>query len=187
MKALLSRTLLCLVALITSPSFATTMLRADLTSLTNSSDMVVRGTVRRIEPRWSGDKLRIVTDVELQVEEVLKGQSRRSLVIVNLGGVIGDIGQKVPGTPEFSEGEEVIVFLEARGDRFRVSGMSQGKYKVERSSDGTSVFAIPPSVSDAVLLDPVTREPVQIDTQPVSFPVFKSKVKNAINLNKRTP
>jgi hypothetical protein len=51
-------------------------------------------------------------------------------------------------------GEEVVVFLERWGtQRFQVTGAAQGKFRVQRSSDGTRVFAVPDRNADADLVD----------------------------------
>ncbi|NNC17703.1 hypothetical protein HJC22_18465, partial [Corallococcus exiguus] len=75
------------------PVGATTMLRADLPQMAQTSDTVVQGVVRRVQSRWSGDKRRIVTDVEIQVTEALKGQPGGTVVVTQPGGRVGDIGQ----------------------------------------------------------------------------------------------
>ncbi len=180
MKTYILRMLAVAMLTGTGAASASTVLRADLPALTHVADTVVRGTVSRLSTRWSGDHMRILTDVEIRVQEVLKGEPRRTLTVVNPGGVIGDLGQRVAGTPDFTEGEEVILFLEQRGDRFIVSGMAQGKFKVERSSDGTAAFAVPATNFDALVLDPATRKPVQPNGQPMALDAFKLKVKEAI-------
>ena len=59
--------------------------------------------------------------------------------------------QVVSGLARFSEGEEVVLFLERQGSsRFQVTGLSQGKFRVERSTDGRDAFAVPER-GDAVL------------------------------------
>ena len=66
----------------------------------------------------------------------------------------------VHGTAKFAVGEDVVVFLEARGDRYLLTGMIQGKFKVETSSDGKAVFARQATEGDALLIDPATRQAV---------------------------
>ncbi|NOK14151.1 hypothetical protein HNS30_34435, partial [Corallococcus exercitus] len=63
------------------PVGATTMLRADLPQMAQTSDTVVQGVVRRVQSRWSGDKQRIVTDVEIQVTDALKGQPGGTVLV----------------------------------------------------------------------------------------------------------
>lgn len=156
---------------------ATTMLAADVPSLTRSSDAVVRGTVTSVQSRWTGDRMRIVTDVQIEVEESLKGTPPRQVTVVQPGGVVGDIGQRVSGLASFQPGEEVVVFLEKRpGATYRVAGMAQGKFRVERSTDRRAAYAVPESVGDAVLLDPETRQPVEPVTRPVKLEELRRQV-----------
>jgi hypothetical protein len=149
------------LALCASSAEATTMLRVETADLARRSELVVRGTVQRIDSHWTGDRRRIVTDIVLQVSAVLKGSPAQTVVIEQQGGLVEGIGQRVEGVASFSAGEEVVVFLERRlGDRYLLTGMAQGKFKVERSSDGRAVYVIPEDLGETLVLDPVTRQPV---------------------------
>src|SRR5260370_691357 len=130
----------------------------DVETLTQDSDAVVRGTVQSVESSWvgQGTQKSIVTRVKIQVSEKLKGDPGSVAEVVQPGGVIpeSDIGQIVHGMPEFQRGEEVVVFLRRPGPSvasFRVSGMAQGKYTVERTSDGKNAFAIPSAIHPALV------------------------------------
>ncbi len=135
------------------------MVEQDVASLTQASAVVARARVRSSQARWTRDGARIVTDTELEVLEAWKGAPAPRVVVMQPGGVVGDIGQKVAGAAQFAAGEEVVVFLEPRGDRYTVAGMSQGAFHVERSSDGRTAYARQ-SLDEALLLDPVTRQPL---------------------------
>lgn len=175
------RSLLPFVLLLSLAASATTMLRADLPELALSSDAIVHGTVRRVESRWSGDGRRIVTDVEIQVTEALKGQAGSTVLVTQPGGRVGDIGQRVSGLAAFTPGEEVVVFLERRGTRaFRVSGMAQGKYQVRRSEGGKSAMAVPEPTGDVLLLDPDTRQPTSSSRNALSLPELKAAIRAAL-------
>jgi hypothetical protein len=174
------RTLLLAAFLGAVPASATTQLKVELSELTRGADAVVHGVVRRVESRWSGDKMRIVTDVEIQVTESLKGQPGGTVLVTQPGGRVGDVGQVVHGLASFSAGEEVVVFLEKRGARaFRVSSMAQGKYQVKRDADGKTALAVP-EPSEALLLDPVTRKPTASALQPVTLEALKAAVRAAL-------
>lgn len=174
------RTLLLVAFLGGLPAGATTQLKVDLPELARGSDAVVHGVVRRVESRWSGDKLRIVTDVEIQVTESLKGQPGGTVLVTQPGGKVGDIGQVVHGLASFTQGEEVVVFLEKRGAKaFRVASMAQGKYQVRRAADGKSVMAVP-EPSEALLLDPATRKPTASALQPLTLDALKAAVRAAL-------
>jgi hypothetical protein len=175
------RALLPFVLLLSLAASATTMLRADLPELAQTSDAIVHGTVRRVESRWSGDGRRIITDVEIQVTEALKGQAGGTVLVTQPGGRVGDIGQRVSGLATFTPGEEVVVFLERRGKQaFRVSGMVQGKYQVQRSEDGKSVMAVPEPTGDVLLLDRDSRQPTASSQRSLSLPELKAAIRTAL-------
>ncbi|KFA90234.1 hypothetical protein [Archangium violaceum] len=175
------RALLPFVLLLSQAASATTMLRADLPELAQASDAIVHGTVRRVESRWSGDGRRIITDVEIQVTDALKGQAGGTVLVSQPGGRVGDIGQRVSGLATFTPGEEVVVFLEQHGKRaFRVSGMVQGKYQVQRSEDGKSAMAVPEPTGDVLLLDRDSRQPTPSSQRSMSLPELKAAIRTAL-------
>jgi hypothetical protein len=173
--------LLVAALLLGLPAAATTMLKMDLAGLAQTADTVVHGTVRRMESRWSGDRRRIVTDVEIEVAETLKGQASGTVLIVQPGGRVGDIGQKVHGMASFTPGEEVVVFLDRKGpSAFRVTGMAQGKYQVRRSADSRSALAVPEGAGDARLLDPTTRQPAASEQKAMTLDELKAAIRTAL-------
>ncbi len=148
------------LAVWSSRAGATSLVALDVAGLTDGSDAVVRGRVVRVESRWTRDRLRIVTDVEIAVDGALKGQPPRTVVVLQPGGQVGDIAQAVSGLARFQPGEEVLVFLERQGpERYALVGMAQGKLRIERSTDGRAAYAIPEDVGDALLLDRRTGAP----------------------------
>ena len=172
------RTLLLAVLLVGVPAAATTQLRVDLSGLAVGADTVVHGVVRRVESRWSGDKMRILTDVEIQVTESLKGQPGSTVLVTQPGGRMGDIGQVVHGLASFTPGEEVVVFLQKRGPRaFRVSDMAQGKFQVKR--EGKTALAVP-EPTESQLLDPVTRKPAASALQSMTLVELKAAIREAL-------
>ena len=50
----------------------------------------------------------------------------------------------------------------------------------ERSSDGTSAFAVQDPEGDVLLLDPVTHAPVKKGTEPMKLDVLKAKIRAAL-------
>ena len=161
-------------------ALATSMLHQDIASLTQSSDAVVRGKVKATQSRWSADHKRIITEVTIEVAEFFKGAGSSTLVVRQPGGEIDGIGQKVSGLASFSEGEEVVLFLERlEADKYRVNGMAQGKYRVERSSDKKAVFVVPESAEEALVIDPQTHAPVESDRRPMELASLKAKIRAA--------
>jgi hypothetical protein len=131
------RTSLALLMLVAaSPSRAAVAVPASVEDLARSSQAVVRGRVARLASRWSDDQRRIFTFVEIDASSVWRGAPPARVTVMVPGGVVGPIGQRVDGAPAFATGEEVVVFLsEAEAGTFRVTGLAQGKFRVE---DGTA-------------------------------------------------
>jgi hypothetical protein len=163
------------------PVGATTLLGLDLSALSQRSDSVVRGKVQDVQSRWSGDGKRIVTDVRVEVAESLKGEPAQTVTVTQPGGRVGDIGQRVDGIAAFQPGEEVVLFLERHGGtRFQLTGMAQGKYRLQRSADGRETFAIPELLKETRVIDPLTRQPLQQALRsPLSLEELRRQVRAA--------
>jgi hypothetical protein len=133
------------------------MYSLELDGLIDGSDAIARVRVDAVQSRWTDDGARIVTEVKLVVLDGWKQASSESLTLVLPGGVVGKVGQRVEGTPRLSPGEELVVFLEARGDRFVLTGFSQGVFDVTRSwLSATATQRVP----EALYLDPRTGQPM---------------------------
>ncbi len=162
-------------------AFGTTLIAVDVPALSQTAEVIVVGTVRASAPRLTKDGARIITDTEIQITEVLKGKpDATTLVVMQPGGIVGDVGQKVEGTASFAVGEEVVVFLDRRGaDRFAVTAMSQGKFRVERSSDGKVAFAVPQH-STSLLIDPLTQKETVSGLKTMPLADLKTKIAAAL-------
>ncbi len=170
-----------LAALTALPAFATTLLAVDFNTLARSSDAIVVGKVSKVEPRMSKDGHRISTYITVEVADALKGAKADTVEIVQQGGIVGDIGQKVAGTVPLQAGDEIVGFLERHGPaRFMFTGMAQGVFRVERSSDGSAAFAVQAAEGEVLMLDPVTHAPVSRGTEPMKLDELKAKVRAAL-------
>ncbi len=150
---MLFRSALPAVLLVASVAQATTLLRLDLPALTRTSATVVRGTVKSSQARWTRDRSRIVTETIVTVRDTWKGERLAEVSVLQQGGVVGEVGQLVHGTVTFKPGEEVALFLEARGPGFLITGMMQGVFRIEGD------VATQALEDDAHLLDPATQRP----------------------------
>ena len=183
-RSTLPRALFSSLLLLFLSASATTLVQMDLPELTRSADVIVHGTVRRLESRWSGDGRLIVTDVEIQVTETLKGEAPGTLVVTQPGGRVGDIAQRVSGLASFTPSEEVVVFLARPGGRdFRVVGLAQGKYQVLRSTPGggkVEALAVPESTSESLLVDAATHAPTTSSRRSLPLTELKSAIRAAL-------
>jgi hypothetical protein len=175
------RFIAALALLACAPALATTALFADLPELAARAELVIRGKVMSSESRWTDDGRRIVTDVQVEVAEVLKGAPRARLTVRQPGGQVGTLGQRVDGVAAFTVGEEVVLFLERRpDDSFHLAGMAQGKLRVERTTDGRAAYAVPESVGEMFLLDPLTRAPRSPRTQALELEELRAVISESV-------
>ena len=168
------------MVLVASVSFGTTLLAVDVAQLSQSAELIVVGTVRSSTARFTLDGRRIVTDTQIDVREVLKGKPEGTKVVVmQAGGIVGAVGQRVEGTATFTVGEEVLVFLDRSGaTRFEVTGMVQGKFRIERSSDGRAVYAIPEGAPATMLVDAARHETASA-LKPMPLQELKARISAA--------
>jgi hypothetical protein len=92
---------------------------------------VIRGRVVGQASRWTGGGRRIFTSVQVTVGEIWKGAAPAVVRIEVPGGAVGGIAQRVDAAPAFDDGEDVVVFLDRRGDGWQVHGLALGKFRVE--------------------------------------------------------
>jgi hypothetical protein len=103
-----------------------------LGQLINSAEFIVRGHVKAVRPRPSGEG-GPRTLVVVAVEEQWKGAKLSAIRMIQPRGTEGGITQDVPGLPIFRVGEEVILFVVREGPRYyQVVGGRQGKYSVRK-------------------------------------------------------
>ncbi len=128
-----ARSLVLALALLPVAASATVVLQLSLEELTTRAPLVVRGTVERSQSAGRADGS-IWTSTSLIVTETLKGVGISKVTLKQPGGDFGDLNQSVTGTAKFTEGEDVVVFLEPSVDEknvYVVLGMASGKVGFE--------------------------------------------------------
>jgi hypothetical protein len=123
--------LLALLALLSTPAFATTIVMMSDEDLALTSDAIVAGTVADVRAALADDG-GIFTYVSVRPDEVLKGYLPVAQVTIReRGGHVGDREQWLFGNPRYTVGESVIVFLTQDGDGYlRTTQMALGKFSV---------------------------------------------------------
>lgn len=155
LRQLVFLALLCTTAisplLIPPTAHATQILVQTPEEMGRMSELVVQGRVSEVRSYWSTSKTKILTEVRVEVDRAHKGLADAALSIVQLGGEVDGVRMSVAGTPHWTPGEEVLVFLEpSTNGGFRVAGFSQGKFLVEH---------------DARTGESYVRRPVLVDTE----------------------
>lgn len=127
-----------IAGLVASVTQATVLLPMRDETLVARSELVVVGTVERIESVLLAGP-RVVTRVTLAVERTVKGDpGGPTVVVTEPGGTAGRLRVGVPGTPSFAVGEHVLAFLRRRVDGSLVTtAMALGKYTIAAALDGS--------------------------------------------------
>jgi hypothetical protein len=161
------------VALLATPLLATTVQKMELSQLVAVSDNIVQGHVELVEARYE-DRM-VYTYVSVTVDDPLKGDRRRTVLVRQIGGRIGARTMWVAGMPQFKTGDQVIVFLKNRQDgTFDVIGLNQGKYDIVND------YAVA-NVSGVSVLDPKTglmSDAGFVEKAPLE--TFKAKIRELV-------
>ena len=118
-----------------------------------TSTIVVEGRVSNVRTFWNGDRTKILTEAQIAVSASHKGQAPGIVRVLQLGGTVGHVKANVAGALTWQPDEEVLLFLEVMpGGAHRVSGFSQGKYRVERDASTGQRFVVAPSLEGVELV-----------------------------------
>src|SRR5437868_8682439 len=132
----------CLVLLIALASSARTERRA-ANLFTDDDDMIIGaraiviGQVRSLACRLDAEQDRVFTYVTLDIEETLKGAiNERRIVFKEEGGEVAGQGSFIYGTPQFTRGERVLLYLDTwRDGSLRTYQMAFGKLTIVEDAD----------------------------------------------------
>ena len=119
--------------------------QASLEELLDYSTLIVVGTPASRTSAW--EKTRIYTTWDFLIEEVWLQEdtvdpkklsalaSLTKLAIKTLGGIVGEIGQTVAGSPRLITGQTYLLFLTpSQEGSFFIVGLSQGAFEVNGES-----------------------------------------------------
>ena len=133
----MTRILLAVALLAGVPAFGAVFVVPHDESLIREADAIVVASVREMNPVFdpNGD---IVTELELEIERVLKGDLApdEPLRIRELGGIIGGRGLFVSESATYWIDNRALIFLQRHGDGWRTYGTSLGKFDFVQDHDG---------------------------------------------------
>ncbi len=121
------------LALTAPTSNATTVIPPEFAQLVNGSDCIVRAVVKKVSSlkKTRGHGVKIFTEVELEVVEVIAGSPPAKLTLEMLGGRVGQEELTVQGAPKFQVGDEDILFVNGNGRNVSpLYGMMHGRYPI---------------------------------------------------------
>jgi len=178
---------------------ATTVIAPDFDSMVGSSDYIVRAVVKSVTCEWRANPDQpghryIGTLVELDVKEVIKGTPPSPLVLSLVGGRMEDRELIVDGAPQFTAGQESILFVQGNGRHFvPLVGLHHGYYPVRRDkrtgqdqvlrSNGKPLYseqetALPESAASAI----AARDP---QARPLNCADFASRIRKSSKFSAR--
>lgn len=129
----LSCLLPCLLLLSASPVLPATVVRLDLSGLTQRAGRIVLARCLSAEPETIEDGIQ--TRYRFAVDQTVKGDPKATVELLLPGGRLDGVRTRVPGMPDFAPGDEVVLFLSRAGETGAVwpIGLGQGKYSVQRT------------------------------------------------------
>ena len=135
-------TVLSTAVVMRGSALAGTVRAMNLEQMTDRADLIFTGRVVGKRAEWNAERTRIFTFVTFEVDNYLKGGNDARLTTVRLlGGQIGRYIALLPGTPQFSVGEEVLLFCAGEQARIpSVLGLSLGKFTISTRSDGERIL-----------------------------------------------
>ena len=137
---------------------ATVLAPAEFREVVRGSDIIAYGRVIETTVEWSADRKHVDTLVTFQVGTYLKGGPGETLVFKVPGGTIGRFRNVLVGAPQFSRGEEAVLFLNSRGREYpSVFGLNQGVYRVTLDDTTRRRMVSPPLLARGDLPEKVVR------------------------------
>jgi hypothetical protein len=131
---------LTFLAAVSSPADATTVEERSLRAVVEEAHSIVHGTVISTSSRWTENRSMIVTDVRIEVHDVLKGDPAAEVVVTQPGGKVGRLRVEADGASAFRAGDETILFLRrGKQGRSHVVGLFQGHFRVETDRRGNKM------------------------------------------------
>lgn len=140
-------------------SSATVLLPADLTDLVVEARAIAHGRITDVQAQWIDGRRRIDSLVTIEVFSYFKGDWGATVTFRVPGGQLGAYRTVIVGAPVFTAGDEVVLFLSARGPSVPyVLGLSQGLFRIvpDRAS-GRRLVTPPALLARSDDAEPVVR------------------------------
>ena len=166
-------------SLLLSTAQATQVVRMNLKDLAQRAEVIAVGRCTGCSAAWNESKKIIYSTVTIQVREYVKGFAGPELQFRQLGGTAGGKSLQVPGMPEFTAGQEVVVFLAKDSiGKLQVLGMKQGKFKIVAGEDGMMQVVAPRLDESFRTRGGVTRGVAERPKRPVELSAFLGRVRD---------
>lgn len=108
-------------------------------ALVAESDLVVRASVVSRKSGWNPEHTQILTWTTLRVDEYLKGQGPRELVLRQLGGEVDGLVSEIAGDGHVLPGERAVLFLRRGDGVVFLTALAQAVYLVTAKGEGVAI------------------------------------------------
>jgi hypothetical protein len=130
-----------LIAMLCSTSLrAMVVLPAEFNEMVTASQTIVQGRVVDVRSYETAGRRTIESLVTVQVVDAIKGQPGATAYFKLPGGQVGRYRRVMVGAPQFTPGDEVVLFLKGSAPAVPMPfGLTQGVYRVSRDVSGRAM------------------------------------------------
>jgi len=130
-----------LMAMLCSTSLhAMVVLPAEFNEMVSASQTIVQGRIIDVRSYETAGRRTIESLVTVQVVDAIKGQPGTIAYFKLPGGQVGRYRRVMVGVPQFTQGDEVVLFLKGSAPAVPMPfGLTQGVYRVNRDVSGRVV------------------------------------------------
>jgi hypothetical protein len=155
-----------LLAVWLSPVSAATLERLSLDDMIAKATAIVQGRVTGSSAAYRGTV--IYTDFKVSVLDHWKGAAQSTVDVLVPGGVANGVRQIYAGAPEFTMGQEYVLFLwtSSKGATYTL-GFTQGVFSLVKDSSGQIMAVRAPTTE--TILDATSGQVVK--DQPIGMPL----------------
>jgi hypothetical protein len=172
----------CALAMATAVS-ATALERMSLAKMVAVAPVIVRA-------RCAGNSVareegEIWTFTTFDVEEAWRGSPPTQIIVRLLGGSMGEITSHVSGVPRFTQGEDVVLFLQptTHGD-YSIVSWEQGTFRVHQETYGQQTSGaqalVTQDTGEFATFDPATRQFRTSGIRNLPLDQFRARIEAAL-------
>ena len=173
----------CLCFINCSKSQATRELPASTLDIANRAQYVVVGRIISSESKWDDQKAFIFTYTTFSTDQYIKGDGLGDEVTLRIvGGQVGDQILQVPDRPEFNEGQEVVLFLNAKNKYgfYNLSSLMNGVLRIQTDEITGKKILITPTTGIEIFKKNTTKSISQLTRDGILLEDFIHSLKQAI-------
>ncbi len=170
---------------------ASTFVRAGLDRLTAENDTVVIAEAIDAESYWNSDGTFMLTDVRLEVLDLLKGRGGHSeLTVTLLGGTIGDLSTVIVGGAELRPGNSYLLFVDTEDlpgapSVRTLRDHAQGAFDIV--ADGTNLRAVSQAKDETLVPDSDGEARVPFGAEGAALEEIAGEIRALVKAQGRKP